>query len=101
MVAKLRQDVLPFEIERSEEPLIARAGLVLPYEMARALKLPQVIDRELPECVPSNSIRQPFPPKLASSNLTGCIVVLRLTLPNSLIEHSETAEKVPFTFEKG
>ena len=27
---------------------IARAGLVLPYEMAKALKLPQIIDQELP-----------------------------------------------------
>lgn len=48
MVVKLQQGVLPFKIERSDEPLIARAGLVLPYEMARALKLSQVIDRELP-----------------------------------------------------
>jgi len=48
MVAKLQQGVLPFRIEKSDEPLIARAGLLLPYEMARALKLPQVIDRELP-----------------------------------------------------
>ncbi len=48
MVMELQQGILPFKIEKSDEPLIARAGLVLPYEMARALKLPQVIDRELP-----------------------------------------------------
>ena len=48
MVAKLQQGVLPFKIEGTDEPLIARAGLVLPYEMAKVLKLPQVIDRELP-----------------------------------------------------
>jgi len=48
MVVKIQQGVLPFKIEKSDEPLIARAGLILPYEMARALKLPQVIDRELP-----------------------------------------------------
>ena len=48
MVEKLQQGALPFKIEKSDEPLIARAGLVLPYEMARALKLPQVLDRELP-----------------------------------------------------
>jgi hypothetical protein len=48
MAAKLQQGILPFKIEKSDEPLIARAGLVLPYEMARAVKLPQVIDRELP-----------------------------------------------------
>jgi len=29
------------KIEATEEPLIARAGLVLPYEMAKSLKLPQ------------------------------------------------------------
>jgi len=37
-----------YEIEATDEPLIARGGLVLPYEMARALKLPQMIDREMP-----------------------------------------------------
>ena len=37
-----------FQIEATEEPLIARAGLVLPYEMAKALKLLQIIDQELP-----------------------------------------------------
>ena len=39
MVKKIQQSFLPFKIERTGEPLIARAGLVLPYEMARALKL--------------------------------------------------------------
>lgn len=48
MAKKLRQGILPFKIERSDEPLIARSGLVLPYEMAKALKMPQVTDRELP-----------------------------------------------------
>ena len=48
MAVRLQQGVLPFKIEKNDEPLIARAGVVLPYEMARALKLPQVIDRELP-----------------------------------------------------
>ena len=48
MVKKLEQSFLPFKIERTDEPLIARAGLVLPYEMARVLKLPEVIDGELP-----------------------------------------------------
>ena len=46
--SRLRQGILPFRIERSEEPLVARGGLVLPYEMGKALKLPEVIDRELP-----------------------------------------------------
>lgn len=48
MSQKLRQGILPFQIVQSEEPLVARGGLVLPYEMAKALKLPAVIDRELP-----------------------------------------------------
>ncbi len=48
MSGRIRQGVLPFRIEMTEEPLIARAGLVLPYEMCRALKLPQVVDQELP-----------------------------------------------------
>jgi len=41
--------ILRIRIERTDEPLIARGGLILPYECARALKLPAVIDRELPE----------------------------------------------------
>ncbi len=45
---KKRQTVLPFEIVQTDDPLISRGGLVLPYEMARALKLPEAIDRELP-----------------------------------------------------
>ena len=34
MVRKLQQSFLSFKIEMANEPLIARAGLVLPYEMA-------------------------------------------------------------------
>jgi hypothetical protein len=48
MKTKLPKASRGFEIEGTEEPLIARAGLVLPYEMAKALKLPQIIDGELP-----------------------------------------------------
>ena len=48
MSKKLRQGILPFRIVQSNEPLVARGGLVLPYEMAKAIKLPEVIDRELP-----------------------------------------------------
>ena len=48
MSRKLRQGILPFRIEQSEEPLVARGGLILPYEMAKAMRLPEVIDRELP-----------------------------------------------------
>ena len=43
-----QEGVLPFRIEKTDEPLIARAGLILPYEMAKVLKLPQVIEQELP-----------------------------------------------------
>ena len=43
-----RQGILPFRIERTDEPLVARGGLMLAHEMAQALRLPQVIDRELP-----------------------------------------------------
>jgi len=48
MSRKLRQGILPFRIEQSDEPLVARGGLILPYEMAKAIRLPEVIDRELP-----------------------------------------------------
>lgn len=48
MKKRPKEGLLPFRIEQSDEPLIARGGLILPYEMARALKLPKVIDTELP-----------------------------------------------------
>jgi hypothetical protein len=48
-VSYLPEEVFDFEIERTDAPLIARAGLVLPYQMAKALGLPRVVDRELPE----------------------------------------------------
>ena len=48
MVSEPKQGVLPFKIEQTGEPLMARSGLALPYEMAKALRLPQVVDRELP-----------------------------------------------------
>ena len=48
MKKKLPKAVPTFEIEGTDEPLIARGGLVLPCEMAKALKLPQIIDQELP-----------------------------------------------------
>ncbi|MCL5961371.1 MAG: hypothetical protein M1358_19020, partial [Chloroflexi bacterium] len=44
----LPEEVFHFEIEATDEPLIARAGLVLPHQMAKALGLPRRIDRELP-----------------------------------------------------
>ena len=49
-----QRTILPFQIEQTDAPLMARGGLVLPYEMAQALRLPEVIDRELP---PPNSGR--------------------------------------------
>lgn len=48
MKRELPKGRLRFEIAATDEPLIARGGLILPYEMAQALKLPQVIDQELP-----------------------------------------------------
>src|SRR3989304_3123835 len=44
----LPEKVFDFEIEATEEPLVARAGLVLPHQMAVALGLPRKIDCELP-----------------------------------------------------
>jgi Transposase DDE domain group 1 len=46
-----------YDIEATDEPLMARGGLFVPYEMARALKLPQVIDRELPAARSGHSYR--------------------------------------------
>jgi hypothetical protein len=48
MSKRRREGILPFKVVAANEPLIARGGLVLPYELARALKLPKVIDAELP-----------------------------------------------------
>ena len=43
-----QKTILPFKIVQTDAPLMARGGLVLPYEMAEALRLLEVIDRELP-----------------------------------------------------
>jgi hypothetical protein len=48
MTRRYKEGILPFKIVPCNEPLVARSGLVLPYEMAKALKLPRVIDEELP-----------------------------------------------------
>lgn len=48
MSRKCKEGILPFKVAATNEPLIARSGLILPYEFARSLKLPEVIDRELP-----------------------------------------------------
>jgi len=48
MKKQLPKPGLHYEIVGTDEPLVARGGLVLPYEMAKALKLPQIINRELP-----------------------------------------------------
>ena len=44
-----KRGLLPFKIVACDEPLVARSGLLLPYEIAKALKLPKVIDKELPK----------------------------------------------------
>ena len=49
MTNRRREGILPFKVVATDEPLVARGGLVLPYELARALKLPKVMDRELPK----------------------------------------------------
>lgn len=48
MTKRRKEGILPFKVVVTDEPLIARGGLVLPYELAKALKLPKVIDKELP-----------------------------------------------------
>jgi hypothetical protein len=49
MVRRYKEGLLPFKIVAADEPLVGRGGLMLPYELAKALKLPKVIDRELPQ----------------------------------------------------
>ena len=48
MSKKYKEGILPFKVVATDEPLVARGGLILPYEFAKALRLPQVIDKELP-----------------------------------------------------
>ena len=51
MGRRYEEGILPFRIVPTDEPLVARSGLLLPYEMAKGLKLPEVIDKELPHRV--------------------------------------------------
>jgi hypothetical protein len=48
MTRRYKEGILPFKIVPCNEPLVARSELVLPYEMAKTLRLPRVIDEELP-----------------------------------------------------
>jgi len=48
LTKRRREGILPFKVVATDEPLVARGGLVLPYELAMTLKLPKVIDKELP-----------------------------------------------------
>ena len=48
MARRYKEGLLPFKIVAAREPLIARSGLIFPYKLAKALKLPDVIDKELP-----------------------------------------------------
>lgn len=48
MGRRYKEGILPFRIVPGDELLVARSGLLLPYEIAKALKLPRVIDKELP-----------------------------------------------------
>ena len=48
MTRRYKEGLLPFKVVAAHEPLIARGGLIFPYELAKALKLPDVIDKELP-----------------------------------------------------
>ena len=49
MARRYKEGFLPFKVVACDEPLVARGGLLLPYEMAKALKLPKAIDKELPQ----------------------------------------------------
>jgi len=49
MAGRYKEGLLPFKIVAADEPLVARSGLLLPYEMPKVFKLPKVIDRELPQ----------------------------------------------------
>jgi hypothetical protein len=43
MTKRFKEGILPFKIVPCSEPMIARSGLLLPYEMAKAFRLSRVI----------------------------------------------------------
>jgi hypothetical protein len=57
MTRRYKEGILPFKIVPCNEPLVARSGLVLLYEMAKALRLPRVIDEKLPGPVSGRGYR--------------------------------------------
>ncbi len=44
----IRQRVLPFKLERTEEKVTARSGLVLYAEFMKGMKLEELVDRHMP-----------------------------------------------------
>jgi hypothetical protein len=59
MTRRYKEGILPFKIVPCNEPLVARSRLVLPYEMAKALRLPRVMDEEFPGQVVVMAINPP------------------------------------------
>ncbi len=49
MAKRYGEGILPFKVIATDEPLVVRGGLVLPYELA-TLKLPKVIGIEGVTC---------------------------------------------------
>ncbi len=49
MVKGYKEGILHFKVVATGEPLVTRGGLIHPYEMAKAFKLPKVMDKELPK----------------------------------------------------
>jgi hypothetical protein len=45
---RYKEGILPFKIVPCNESLVARSGFLLPYEMAKVLRLPRVIDENYP-----------------------------------------------------
>ena len=52
MTKRHKEGLLPFRIVPCDEPLVARSGLLLPYEIAKAVQLPKVIDKESTQAGP-------------------------------------------------
>ena len=48
MSKKYKEGILPFKVVATDDFLIARGSLILPYEFAMTIKLTQAIDNELP-----------------------------------------------------
>ena len=54
----IRQTVLPFKLEKTEEKVTARSGLALYAELMKGIGLEELVDRHMPRAMSGRDLRR-------------------------------------------